>query len=424
MNDALIFQTDTIALTGDTNLFFGAGAYKTKALIDNVKFWDLERVDIGAQEEAPATESSPVPTVESPAFYEPILTYIDAETPTFEDNFTMSKSKWGLDSTGNSITGMIQNDTLLLVNEDTDINFPVNGLLNATDFVMSFDVFPEEVNAGSFSLIFRSSANLETYYKFKFSFTNNIDNAAPGYIAYDAWFFSQTDGSNIRTTKYGSINLIDDYNNVLIVVRQEYLAIYVNDNLLYEDFNLTFEGDHNLIIKSGGDGSSTNLDNFKFWDLDGVKIGAQEEVSEPVPITTPDPRVLNPANGHLYQLFSPYGFVRNWATARDFCARQGGYIVTIQDASENVFVHELALNNSDRDTTWLGATNNSGSWAWITGEAFAYTNWKSGAPSKDGDYVFLNYDGTWENVMNITSGQGNPYICEWDPEPTTPATDP
>ncbi len=46
MNTILIYETDSIILRGDTNFFFGAGPDTTYALLDNVKFWDLEGLDI------------------------------------------------------------------------------------------------------------------------------------------------------------------------------------------------------------------------------------------------------------------------------------------------------------------------------------------------------------------------------------------
>ncbi|MCJ7716439.1 MAG: cell envelope integrity protein TolA, partial [Anaerolineales bacterium] len=46
MNTILIYETDSIILRGDSNFFFGAGPDTTYALLDNVKFWDLEELDI------------------------------------------------------------------------------------------------------------------------------------------------------------------------------------------------------------------------------------------------------------------------------------------------------------------------------------------------------------------------------------------
>jgi len=46
MNETLIYATEDIAHGGDTNLFYGAGSDTAYALLDNVKFWDLEGVEI------------------------------------------------------------------------------------------------------------------------------------------------------------------------------------------------------------------------------------------------------------------------------------------------------------------------------------------------------------------------------------------
>jgi hypothetical protein len=58
----------------------------------------------------------------------------------------------------------------------------------------------------------------------------------------------------------------------------------------------------------------------------------------PTPTATPDQRILNPANQHLYLYVR---ILKTWHQARDYCIYEGGHLVTIQGPWENKFVYEL-----------------------------------------------------------------------------------
>ena len=77
----------------------------------------------------------------------------------------------------------------------------------------------------------------------------------------------------------------------------------------------------------------------------------------PALINTPDSRILNPENQHLYMYVRLETF---WNTAKDYCASHGSHLVTIANSSENTFVSQLA-NTEAADTityvSWLGATD-------------------------------------------------------------------
>jgi hypothetical protein len=136
-----------------------------------------------------------------------------------------------------------------------------------------------------------------------------------------------------------------------------------------------------------------------------------------IPTATPDDMVLNPANQHLYL------FIENattWYLARNTCASLGGHLVTIESASENFFVYQLAGN-----FIWLGATDEiqEGTWVWVTGEAWDFINWGIGEPNNccnaeycgpdciGEDYLSLELDGTW----NDQSDHDLNFVCEWEP---------
>jgi hypothetical protein len=141
----------------------------------------------------------------------------------------------------------------------------------------------------------------------------------------------------------------------------------------------------------------------------------------PTPSSTPDPRVLNPANQHLYLYVKES---KTWHAARDHCASLDGHLVTIQAPSENLFVYNLSSDNDLRGI-WLGASDElqEGKWAWVNGEPWNYWNWdknrllpqpddQSGDRIPGADFLLLNSDRTWQDVPNHEF----PYfVCEWEP---------
>ena len=212
-------------------------------------------------------------------FVQPILTYIKSEPPTFEDNFSTGKREWGTDSYWSSVTRMRQDGALQVTkNGEQNLTFPTNGLLKATDFAVAFDFFPDKSQAdaitGRFGLIFRSSQKAETYYNFNLSYSKHA--------AVDSWQFFETDGTTARTTEINPVKLNNGYNHILIIVQQENLAIFVNDQFLHLGSGLTFWGDEIFFISSGPGGSSAKLDNVQFWDLDNMEFASTAIDPSPV----------------------------------------------------------------------------------------------------------------------------------------------
>jgi hypothetical protein len=137
----------------------------------------------------------------------------------------------------------------------------------------------------------------------------------------------------------------------------------------------------------------------------------------PTPTATPDERVLNPENQHLYLFI---GNPDTWHRARDYCASRGGHLVTIESASENGFVRELAGVGS-----WLGATDEiqEGTWVWVTGESWDFSDWDAGEPNNccpgcgctpPEQYLsFSSHGATWNDMGQ--RGDTAPFACEWEP---------
>jgi hypothetical protein len=121
-------------------------------------------------------------------------------------------------------------------------------------------------------------------------------------------------------------------------------------------------------------------------------------------------KLVNPANGHSYQRFDT---TTNWTSAKSACATLGGHLATITSQAENDWIQLNIAVGLLR--VWLGGTQ-EGSWKWITGESFAYTNWGPGEPGEPQSSNCLDMMGQSAGQWN-DEGCGSPeqsYLCEWD----------
>ena len=113
-------------------------------------------------------------------------------------------------------------------------------------------------------------------------------------------------------------------------------------------------------------------------------------------------------NGHHYLLV--YDSL-DWDEAKAYCEARGGHLATITSEEEDAFVQKLAPSGG----CWVGATDREteGTWKWITGETWSYTNWGSGEPNNanSGEDALEFHSSYWND--NNESGK-KPFICEWD----------
>jgi hypothetical protein len=111
-------------------------------------------------------------------------------------------------------------------------------------------------------------------------------------------------------------------------------------------------------------------------------------------------------NGHSY--YRSTG-TATWTTARSNCVSMGGYLVTITTSGEQSFIFNIWPSG------WIGLTDevNEGTWRWVTGETYSYTNWNSGEPNNAGneDYVQFVSGGRWNDLPNNVS---LPYVLEFN----------
>jgi len=163
-------------------------------------------------------------------------------------------------------------------------------------------------------------------------------------------------------------------------------------------------------------------------EIEWVRISG---VREAVPVEW---KVADGGNGHYYERVDVPGGI-TWPDAKDAaesCTHLGvnGYLATITSSEEQSFIFDNLLVSAQSPQYWLGGFQSpfpGGSWQWITGEEWSYSNWWVTEPSGDGYALEIKSSsvgpptgpGTWndEPATHLLGG----YIIEYSvPEPTVP----
>ncbi len=236
--------------------------------IDNLKFWNLEGTELARQEGAPS-------------FYEPVLYHIEIEAPTIDDEFPSPDYSWGNTSQGQALYRLSESGVLTLTesiyNKDDPaggvhadaflpgFSFPINGRLDASNFGLQFDFNTQELH--EIGVRFRSTVAQDVAYEFIV-------------FSEGSWQLVEQPGDVVISS--GNSSVRPDYSTLFIVAYEENLAISLNDEWVYETEDLTLTGTSNRIIGAGEHLAQGELDNIKFWNLDGLEIGSQEENSQEI----------------------------------------------------------------------------------------------------------------------------------------------
>ena len=130
-----------------------------------------------------------------------------------------------------------------------------------------------------------------------------------------------------------------------------------------------------------------------------------------------EPTKVSTYNGHIYALFD---VTKTWTDAQALCEAMGGHLATITSKEENDVIKEMCANG--RYGYYIGATDceKQGTWKWVTGEEFSYTNWCESQPDNlsGEDYLNINKDGTWNDYDNANyySNARMGFVLEIDSE--------
>ena len=134
-------------------------------------------------------------------------------------------------------------------------------------------------------------------------------------------------------------------------------------------------------------------------------------------------RLLEEANKTYISTYEVVIADVTWEEAKSQAEAKGGHLAVITSEEEQKEIENRINQFNSLHTVWLGALISEGSFAWINGEEFSYTNWASGEPNNEtGDEIYLdmyevNDIWRWNDVPNdiqkyYTGRMG--YVIEWE----------
>ena len=123
-------------------------------------------------------------------------------------------------------------------------------------------------------------------------------------------------------------------------------------------------------------------------------------------------RVEEGGNGHWYQA-KPLE-ADCWDQSRLLAQNSGGYLATINSSSENLLVFALVQPFYGSNVSLGGYFDlESGSWRWVSGEAWQYTNWQFGEPG-------CCAPNEWWLDLNMVTGEWRDRVQCINPPPPFP----
>jgi len=111
----------------------------------------------------------------------------------------------------------------------------------------------------------------------------------------------------------------------------------------------------------------------------------------------------------------------SWAGAEADAVSRGGHLATFPTLQKwQQFTNLVGMAAISSNQWWVGANDiaQRGTYVWITGETWSFTNWAPGQPSGTGvngieDYLTLQVDGKWNDAaatIQVNIG----YVLEFD----------
>lgn len=236
---------------------------------DNFKFWNLDtlRLDMDGN----------LPDEEVIAFYKPVLEYVVAELPSFEEDFENSKSYWSsmpvteAGESGTKLADVVSTGTAIFESIRGNRQFRLYfDELNAENFFLQFDYTPYEAQLPvELSVLFGEALSESAEYHFVLR-TN---------LSWLVWEFTEENIENERvglvaggTEAEHDYEALDDRVTVTLYVYNNQIVAFLNDGvLMYYDGLQSSDTGIRVYLQSDGD-MVAEFDNFRFWNLDGVTL--------------------------------------------------------------------------------------------------------------------------------------------------------
>lgn len=305
----------------------------------------------------------------------------------------------------------------------------------------------KDVNLSDFNIWVEDNIFYQELYEGTYEYKISVD----GYTYNDTVLFDVQKG---KTTDVGTIKLFKLNGNVTGVVKDKVTDAPISDVTLevidnsagnFETIATTTTNENGGFSLNLPAGSYSVSFNHPAYVYQGISVDIEKDattvIMEPVYLTPKntenpeEPGIPDTAvefNGHYYQV---YDTPMTWNEAKAYCESLDGHLVTITSGAEQEFVETL-IANGKKKSYWLGGTDaaNEGTWEWITGEKFDYTNWREFMPDnwQNEDYLMMYKEmdpsytgetfGRWNDLKSDGTCPGNSYfskdifgfICEWD----------
>ncbi len=121
---------------------------------------------------------------------------------------------------------------------------------------------------------------------------------------------------------------------------------------------------------------------------------------------------------HYYAIYAVDSFCP-WEQAEEYCESLGGHLATLTSSTQNIIAYSAAyLSKYDCVYFGLSDADQEGTWKWITGEPFNYSNWNDNEP---GGKTKENYAAFYKKVdqycwidADFTENHEKAILCEWD----------
>ncbi|MBQ8857591.1 MAG: GBS Bsp-like repeat-containing protein [Lachnospiraceae bacterium] len=124
-------------------------------------------------------------------------------------------------------------------------------------------------------------------------------------------------------------------------------------------------------------------------------------------------------NKNKYEVYPVNMNLDSWTFFKTYAESVGGHLVTITSEDEQKAVE--AMLDSSVSGYYIGATDEKteGTWKWVSGENWSYTNWSTGQPDNyAGAEHYMIYQGSninkWNDVPINNPTQGYSFIIEYE----------
>lgn len=174
----------------------------------------------------------------------------------------------------------------------------------------------------------------------------------------------------------------------------------------------------NMATTTSGDGAAGSDNQVVMPDAPDGSGSGSGDIPSSARCASDATYIARPGSNHTYKRLAGN---KTFDDAVDACYREGGYLVTVDDASENQF-----LNTTFSGENWLGASDQEIEGTFVTVQTrqpIPYNRFGGGEPNdnfRQEDCAKLNSDGSWNDVQ---CGEQHSAICECDPQ-FTPHTPP